>query len=68
MNRVLVTGASGFIGTQVLPLLGATGAFRVRGGSYDNIAGALTCDFSFLSLDEDIELPNLGFRCCSTTP
>lgn len=30
MNRVLVTGASGFIGTQVLPLLGATGAFEIH--------------------------------------
>jgi hypothetical protein len=41
-------------------------AYRVRGGAYDNIKQALTCQFDFTAFDEDVELPNLGFRCCET--
>ena len=39
-------------------------AFRVRGGSYDNIEQGLTCQFDFIAFDPDVALPNLGFRCC----
>jgi len=41
--------------------------YRVRGGSYDNSAGALTCDFDFTSNEPDFFYFNLGFRCCSDT-
>jgi hypothetical protein len=45
-----------------------TNAYRVRGGSYDNVKQGLTCEFDFIAFDQDVELPNLGFRCCSATP
>ena len=45
-----------------------TDAYRVRGGSYDNVKQGLTCEFDFIAFDEDVEFPNLGFRCCSATP
>jgi hypothetical protein len=45
-----------------------TDAYRVRGGSYDNVKQGLTCEFDFIAFDQDVELPNLGFRCCSATP
>jgi len=40
-------------------------AYRIKGGSYDNVAGALTCGFSFLSAEETYYYENLGFRCCT---
>lgn len=45
-----------------------TDAYRVRGGSYDNVKQGLTCEFDFIAFDEAVEFPNLGFRCCSATP
>jgi len=45
-----------------------TDAYRVRGGSYDNVKQGLTCEFDFIAFDQDVEFPNLGFRCCSATP
>ena len=38
---------------------------RIRGGGYDNVADALTCEFSFWSQDPDSFYFNLGFRCCA---
>ncbi|MBI5480435.1 MAG: SUMF1/EgtB/PvdO family nonheme iron enzyme, partial [Deltaproteobacteria bacterium] len=48
--------------TQVVT---APPAFRIRGGGYDNISLALTCDFAFLSADATYYHPDLGFRCCA---
>jgi hypothetical protein len=42
-----------------------SGSYRVRGGSYDNIAQGLTCQFDFISFGSGTIFPNLGFRCCS---
>jgi formylglycine-generating enzyme required for sulfatase activity len=44
------------------------GAFRVRGGGFDNIAEGLRCDFSFIAYSPDAAFSNLGFRCCADTP
>ena len=44
------------------------GAFRVRGGGFDNIQNGLRCDFSFIAFEPDAAFPNLGFRCCADAP
>ncbi|MFH0900667.1 MAG: MopE-related protein [Pseudomonadota bacterium] len=41
-----------------------SGAYRVRGGSYYSIAGAMSCQYSFLSLAGTTAFEHLGFRCC----
>jgi hypothetical protein len=41
--------------------------FRIRGGSFDNVRQGLTCDFDFVSAEDDFFFTNLGFRCCSDT-
>jgi hypothetical protein len=43
-------------------------AYRVRGGSYFDVAPGLTCDFNFVSLPDTDHFPNVGFRCCKTGP
>jgi hypothetical protein len=40
-------------------------AYVIRGGSYDDISTALTCQFDFWALPPTYFLPNIGFRCCS---
>ncbi|MEK6609070.1 MAG: MopE-related protein [Myxococcota bacterium] len=40
--------------------------YRTRGGSYDNSATGLACDFTFTVLPPDFAFDNLGFRCCCT--
>jgi formylglycine-generating enzyme required for sulfatase activity len=45
-----------------------SGFFEIRGGAFNNVAGALTCDNDFLTFDEDIAFPTLGFRCCADGP
>jgi formylglycine-generating enzyme required for sulfatase activity len=37
----------------------------LRGGSYNNLPGGLRCDFDFSLAEDDVRLPNVGFRCCS---
>jgi hypothetical protein len=37
----------------------------LRGGSYNNSAEGLRCDFDFALGAKDLRLPNIGFRCCS---
>jgi hypothetical protein len=37
----------------------------LRGGSYDNGAGGMTCDFNFTVAAPTFSFPNVGFRCCS---
>ncbi len=41
------------------------GAFNVRGGSFDSVAGGLACDFAFVSATTTFSFANLGFRCCA---
>jgi hypothetical protein len=41
--------------------------YTVRGGSYDNAAPGLRCDFTFAVMPTTFYYPNLGFRCCSNT-
>jgi hypothetical protein len=40
-------------------------SYRIRGGAYDNIDDALTCQFDFMAAEPDFQYGNLGFRCCS---
>jgi hypothetical protein len=39
----------------------------LRGGSYNNLPAGLRCDFDFSVGAPDLRLPNVGFRCCSTS-
>jgi hypothetical protein len=39
----------------------------LRGGSYNNNAMGLRCDFDFTLAEADVRLQNVGFRCCSST-
>lgn len=39
--------------------------YRIRGGSFDNVAGGLTCQFSFVAAETTFRFDDLGFRCCS---
>jgi hypothetical protein len=45
--------------------VGSPTAYVIRGGSYDDISTALTCQFDFWALPPTFYLPNIGFRCCS---
>ena len=49
------------------PDVGPVEGYRPRGGSFDNIAGGMSCDFKFTVLPTDFRHENLGFRCCCTT-
>ncbi|MBI2892071.1 MAG: SUMF1/EgtB/PvdO family nonheme iron enzyme, partial [Deltaproteobacteria bacterium] len=40
--------------------------YRIMGGSYNNPAGGLRCDFTFTVGEPDFHFPNVGFRCCSS--
>lgn len=40
--------------------------YRPRGGSFDNIAEGMSCDFDFTVLPTNFRHDNLGFRCCCT--
>ncbi|MBI4508230.1 MAG: SUMF1/EgtB/PvdO family nonheme iron enzyme [Deltaproteobacteria bacterium] len=44
---------------------GGGAVYTLRGGSFDNHAGGLTCDFEFSVADKDLTLSNIGFRCCA---
>jgi hypothetical protein len=39
----------------------------LRGGSYNNVPGGMTCSFDFAVAADSVRLPNVGFRCCSHT-
>ncbi|MEY4580266.1 MAG: hypothetical protein RL701_4969, partial [Pseudomonadota bacterium] len=43
----------------------STDTHPVRGGSYNNGADGLRCDFDFTLGNDSLRLPNIGFRCCS---
>jgi sulfatase-modifying factor enzyme 1/putative metal-binding protein len=44
------------------------GNFRIRGGSYETLAGGLTCQFDFVDADASFQYFDLGFRCCKDAP
>ncbi len=67
VSREEAVDLSGNLREWTSTAVGST-AFRVKGGGFDTIKQGLTCDFSFLAFAPDVELPNLGFRCCSSTP
>jgi len=39
--------------------------YEIRGGSYNNIAEGLTCQFDFTLANDGFSFQNLGFRCCN---
>jgi MYXO-CTERM domain-containing protein len=39
----------------------------LRGGSYNNLPAGMTCSFDFAVASDKVRLPNVGFRCCSTS-
>jgi hypothetical protein len=43
-----------------------TALYETRGGSYNDLAGGLTCSFNLTAFEDDTDfrLPNLGYRCC----
>ena len=40
--------------------------YVVRGGAYHTPAPGLTCTFTLSQAVEDVVLPTVGFRCCSS--
>jgi len=42
----------------------APGINPLRGGSFNNTATGISCQFDFLTADDAFFLPNIGFRCC----
>jgi hypothetical protein len=44
--------------------IGSDMAYEVRGGSYNDLAGGMTCGFDFWAAQATFRMPNLGFRCC----
>ncbi len=44
--------------------VGGQTVHTLRGGSFDNHAGGLTCDFDLTVVPTDYAFPNAGFRCC----
>jgi MYXO-CTERM domain-containing protein len=43
-----------------------SGLYQIRGGSYNDQAGGLTCGFDFwAAAPTNFRMPNLGFRCCN---
>lgn len=43
----------------------SSGVNPLRGGSYNNTSGGMTCQFNFTVADDSFQLANVGFRCCS---
>ncbi len=46
---------------------GSTGVYGIRGGSYNDIQGGLTCTYAFEAAGAGAAMPNTGFRCCRDT-
>jgi hypothetical protein len=44
--------------------INSTTVYEIRGGSYNDLGGGLTCDFDFWAAEADFHMSNLGFRCC----
>jgi hypothetical protein len=48
--------------------VGSTGLRSIRGGSYKNVQGGMTCSYDFFSGPESgFSMDQLGFRCCKGT-
>jgi formylglycine-generating enzyme required for sulfatase activity len=47
--------------------LPASGPASIRGGSNNDSAGGIRCDFDFVVADDTFQFPNVGFRCCRDT-
>lgn len=45
----------------------SSGVNPLRGGSYNNVAAGLRCDFDFTVVNNAFKFQNVGFRCCATT-
>ena len=45
----------------------SAGINPLRGGSFNNPGIGLRCDFDFTVGDDDFQIDNVGFRCCSDT-
>jgi len=45
----------------------SSGINPLRGGSYNNVAAGLRCDFDFTVVNDAFKFQNVGFRCCSTS-
>jgi hypothetical protein len=45
-------------------VVGSDTLYEIRGGSYNDLAGGMTCDFDFWAAEATFAMPNLGFRCC----
>ncbi|MCK9463951.1 MAG: SUMF1/EgtB/PvdO family nonheme iron enzyme, partial [Proteobacteria bacterium] len=43
-----------------------TALYETRGGSYNDLAGGMTCPFNLTAFENDVDfrMPNIGFRCC----
>jgi hypothetical protein len=42
-----------------------SGLYQIRGGSYNDVAGGLTCSSDFYAAEDTaFRMDNLGFRCC----
>jgi hypothetical protein len=50
--------------TNTTRVVGSDTLYEIRGGSYNDLAGSMTCNFDFWAAEEDFRMPNLGFRCC----
>ncbi|GAB4211020.1 MAG: hypothetical protein OHK0013_32290 [Sandaracinaceae bacterium] len=82
-DAVIATGAAaacyanwGTAATRIFDMSGnlqewtaprAAGINPMRGGSYNDIAGGLTCQYSFEVGGNSVAIPNTGFRCCRDT-
>ena len=45
---------------------GGESIYTLRGGSFTDYSGGLTCEFDSSGFVEDVFAPNVGFRCCTT--
>ena len=51
--------------TDDVRVVAGQNVYTLRGGSYDNHAGGLTCDFDLTVVDAGYTFANAGFRCCA---
>jgi formylglycine-generating enzyme required for sulfatase activity len=82
-DAVIATGAAtscfanwGTAATRIFDMSGnlqewtaprTAGINPMRGGSFNDIAGGLTCQYSFEVGGNTVAVPNTGFRCCRDT-
>ena len=45
----------------------SAGVNPIRGGSYNDTAGGMRCEFNFVVAGNSFRLPSVGFRCCRQT-